>query len=108
MAKWFGQIGFSLVMETEPGIWEEQIIEKPYYGELLKCNRRWDSSGGINDNINFSNQISILSDPFASNNMGYIRYVTFNGTKWKVNSVDVEYPRLKFTLGGIYNEERSE
>ena len=36
MAKFFGNIGYAKTIETEPGVWEETIIEKPYYGDLVK------------------------------------------------------------------------
>ena len=34
MGKWFGKIGYAVTAETEPGIWEEQIVERDYYGDI--------------------------------------------------------------------------
>ena len=31
MAKFFGEIGFATQVQTEPGIWEDKIVEKQYY-----------------------------------------------------------------------------
>ena len=103
MAKWHGKVGYVATMETEPGIWEEVATEKEYYGELNRNTRALQNSNNINDDVNLSNEISIVADPFANQNFYSMRYVTFNGIKWKVTKVDVEYPRLILTVGGVYN-----
>lgn len=103
MAKWFGVVGFAETVETSPDIWEEQIIKRSYYGDLLRNTRRLQASDQLNDNINIANEISIVSDPYANQHFHAIRYVEFAGTKWKVSNVEVLYPRLKLTLGGVYN-----
>lgn len=104
MAKFCGEIGYIVTNETSPGVWVEEITERKYYGDLLRNSRNLQNSNGVNDNINISNEISIVSDPFAMTNFHSIRYVKFMGTKWKVLKVDVNYPRLILTLGGVYNE----
>lgn len=103
MAKWFGVVGFAETVETAPDIWTEQITKRSYYGDLLRNNRRLQASDQLNDNINIANEISIVSDPYANQHFHAIRYVEFAGTKWKVSNVEVLYPRLKLTLGGVYN-----
>ena len=105
MAKFYGKIGYANTVETKPGIWKEQIIEKEYYGDILRNIRRLDSAQQVNDNINVSNNISIIADPYAYDNFYSIRYVEFMGSKWKVTSVEVQYPRLLLTIGGLYNVE---
>lgn len=103
MAKYYGVIGYAATVQTEPGIYEEQIIETEYVGDVLRNTRRLREGSKINDDITISNQISIIADPYASNNFHAMRYVTFMGAKWKVSEVDVQYPRLILTLGGLYN-----
>lgn len=103
MAKWHGKIGYAQTVETSPGIWEEKIITKEYYGEVIRNTRKLQSTDKVNIDINVSNEISILSDPFANENFHSIRYITFMGTEWKVPSVDVQYPRLVLSIGDIYN-----
>lgn len=110
MAKWFGKIGYESTVE-EPinsGIWVETITEREYYGDIIRNTRRLQSTDSTNDNITISNQISILSDPFAINNFHSIRYATYMGVKWKVTSVDVQFPRLILELGGIYNGQQAQ
>ncbi len=103
MAKFYGNIGFSETVEIERGIWEEQTTEYPYYGELIRNRQKFQNSGGINDNINISNEISILADTHANQNFHAMRYVEFMGAKWKITDVEVAYPRLILTIGGVYN-----
>jgi hypothetical protein len=103
MAKFFGAIGYAETLETTPGVWEEQISEHDYYGDLIRNTRRLESSNELNDNINIANEISIVADPFALCNFHAMRYVVFMGTKWKISSIEVKYPRLILTLGGLYN-----
>lgn len=103
MAKYYGIIGFVIVTETKPGIWREQIIEREYFGDLIRNTRRLQATEHLNDDINISNEISIVADPFARENFHSMRYVEFMGTKWKVSSVEVQYPRLVLSVGGVYN-----
>lgn len=103
MAKFYGEIGYAITTETKPGVWEEQIVERTYSGELLRNTRRLQTGDQVNDDITISNEISIIADPFANENFHSMRYVQFMGTKWKVATVDVRYPRLILTIGGVYN-----
>ena len=104
MAKFCGVIGYAVTKETEPGIWEEQIVEVEYFGDVIRNTRRINAPGKVNDDISISNQISIIADPFANNNFHAMKYVIFMGAKWKVSEVTVEYPRLILSIGGLYNE----
>ena len=104
MAKFCGVIGYAVTKETEHGIWEEQIVEVEYFGDVIRNTRRINAPGKVNDDISISNQISIIADPFANNNFHAMKYVVFMGAKWKVSEVTVEYPRLILSIGGLYNE----
>lgn len=103
MAKFYGVIGYAVTEETEPGIYEERIVEKEHFGDVVRNARRLSNAAKVNDDITISNQISIVADPFANNNFHSMRYVSFMGSKWKVTEVEVQYPRLILTLGGVYN-----
>lgn len=103
MAKFYGKIGYANTVETKPGVYEEQIVERSYYGDLIRNTRRLQSADQVNDDINISNEISIVADPYATNNFHTMRYAVFMGTKWKISNIEVSYPRLILTLGGVYN-----
>ena len=103
MAKFYGKIGFDTTAETSPGVWRQTIVERTYRGDLNKTYSKWDGADKLNDDINITNNISIVADPFAFENFAHIRYVKFMGEKWKVTSIDVSYPRLTLSVGGLYN-----
>lgn len=103
MAKFYGEIGYANIVETEPGVWEEKIIKRNYYGDIIRNIRSLQTSDNVNDNINISNEISIVADPYANENFHSMRYVYFMGAKWKITSVEVKYPRLILSIGGLYN-----
>ena len=94
MARYHGYVGYAIDVEAYPGVWEEQISEHEYFGDVLK-NRI---------NIPISNSISIIADPFAFEHVYAMRYVTYLGKKWSILNVSIERPRLILTLGGLYNE----
>ena len=103
MAKFYGKIGYAITKETCPGVWEEIVEERPYFGELTRITRRLDGNDKINNDVNINHDISIVADPFAYENFHAIRYVEYLGAKWKVSSIEVKYPRLILSVGGIYN-----
>lgn len=105
MTKWFGVIGYAETVETTPGVWEEKIVEREYFGDVTRNTRRLQTTDQVNDNIDISNSISVLADPYAYQNFHAIRYAEFMGAKWKVSSIDVQHPRLNLSLGGVYNGE---
>ena len=58
MAKFYGEIGYSMTIKTSSGIWEETIEKKNYFGDVVRNSRSWQNSSNINDNLELSNQIS--------------------------------------------------
>ena len=106
--KYCDMIGFGIEAEVDPvnrpGIIKTSIIERKYKGDLMRVSRQFRQSGNLNDNVVFSNEISIVADPFAFENFSNIRYVVYMGSKWKISNVRVEYPRLVLTMGDMWNE----
>lgn len=104
MARYYGMVGFSAgSAETVPGVWDEVIVERPYYGDVVRNTRRLQSGEHLNDNVTVSNEISIVSDPYAMQNFHAMRYVAWMGTNWKVTSVEVQFPRLILSIGDEYH-----
>ena len=103
MAKYCGKIGYAVSKETSPGVWEEKITEREYYGELIKNTRKLANGENLNDDITVANDVSIVADPFAMEHFYQIRYAVLYSVKWKVSDVEVKSPRLILRLGGVYN-----
>lgn len=108
MAKFYGSIGFETTEETRPSTFTPVITERQYAGDVLKHYRRLENGDGVNDNINLQNELSILADPYAMNHFQDMRYIRWHGAYWKVTGVEVVYPRLQLTIGGVYNGQTAE
>lgn len=104
MAKFNGAIGYATSDEPVVGIHTQSVTEVIYCGNVMKNNRRTQTTDNVNDDITTSNIISIIADPFANMNFQSMVYAVFMGVKWKIVNVEVQYPRLLITLGGVYNE----
>ena len=107
MSRWYGTVGYIVTEETSPGVWEEIPIEYKYFGDLSRNHKRFESGDGLNDDITLQNEISIVVDPYALQNFQYIRYVEIMGSFWRVTAVDVQYPRLILSVGGVYNGKQT-
>lgn len=103
MTKWYGKIGYIESVEKTPGVWEDLITEREYFGDLNRNTRRLQTTDQVNDNVDISNEISIVADPYAMDNFIAMRYAEWLNVKWKIASVDVQYPRLNLSLGGVWN-----
>ena len=103
MGKFYGPIGFITQTETSPGIWEDDIVERSYRGDILKDYRRWQPKETKNDDLVISNKVSIVADQYAYENLSTIRYIEWQNIRWKVTEVEIQRPRLILTLGAVYN-----
>lgn len=101
--KFTGKLGYSITQETSPGIWEDKIVEKDITGDTLSSNYRFENPSDAILDINLQTKISVVIDTYIKDHFGYIKYVKFQGVAWNVKSVDMQYPRLILTLGGLYN-----
>lgn len=108
--KYYGAIGFVEFVDQDPidhpGVKIEKITERVYSGDVLRIiGHSQPASEKVTDDLKLNNQISVLLDPYALDNFANIRYVTFLNSKWEVSAVDVQYPRLVLSFGGLYHEQ---
>lgn len=103
MAKFCDVVGYAETRECRPGIWEEIITERQYYGDVLRNTRRLEGADTINGDVALNNRISIVADPYAYQHFLAIRYVKWMGVSWKVTNIEVQSPRLVLTIGGVYS-----
>lgn len=104
MAKFHGVVGYAAeTVETSPGVWQDQVIEYTYSGDVVRNSRQLRESDKVNDDLTVGNSISIVADAYARENFFAIRYVEWAGARWTVIDVTEERPRLLLRLGGVYN-----
>lgn len=107
MAKYHGKIGFAITQETSPGVWKETIVEKEYGGDINRIRRNWSVGNTVNEDLDISNEVSIVANPFARENAPFMKYITWMGQCWRITSISVDYPRMVLTIGGLYNGKKS-
>lgn len=104
MSKWAGVIGFAETVRGEDDISRTTIVEKRFTGDVLQNYRKWDDSDTINGDILVSNRISVIAKDYMLSHLQYMRYVTWQGAKWRISSISVAYPRVILSIGDLYNE----
>lgn len=104
MARFFGELGYGSNQEIKPGVWQDVIIERSYYGDVLRNTKQHaGSTASVNADISANLSISIMADAYAYDHFFNIRYCVWAGAYWVVTSADVERPRLIMRIGGVYN-----
>jgi len=108
MSRFYGPVGFSVEeVETSPGIYNPPMTERNYFGSVIKHNRQWEPSDGVNDDLNVTNQISIVADDYSYKHCSGIRYVKWMDAYWKVTSFEISPPRILLNLGGVWNGDKA-
>ena len=103
MARFFGRVGYGESVESAPGVWVDEIVERSYFGDVVRNTRNLREDENLNPDLSVQNSISIVADAYANDHFFAIRYVEWAGTLWTVSSVEVQSPRLLLKLGEVYN-----
>jgi hypothetical protein len=102
-----GTVGFATPTESTPGVWSDVIVERAYFGDVIRDARRLGAPSlvppEVAGTISLSNSFSIVGDAMAYESFKYIRYVNWLGQNWEVTDVEVRRPRLILTIGGLWN-----
>ena len=108
MSKYYGEIGVRVTSFNDAtGLTETTIKRINRSGDVGRRYRSLNTSDKIIDDVDVSNQITILADPFFMTHYSDIVYVTWHGVKWKAKTIEVQEPNLIIGIGGVYNEVSS-
>lgn len=107
MARFWGLVGIDKGESLVDGVFQNELEERSYYGDVLKDLISSSPGDKVNDDIRLQHRISIVADDFAIQNMGRIKYVEWAGSLWMVNSIEHQRPRLILSVGGVYNGKRA-
>lgn len=102
MSRFSGKLGFVMTRETEEGVWLEDVVEIPVKGTIRSLWVRNDNNASVNTDLRLTNEISILMDTKIKTHLETLKYVLWKSSKWEVQSIGVNYPRLTINLGGLY------
>lgn len=103
MNRFYGKVGYGVTVEIRPGVWEDQIHEFPYIGDVVRNSLKTREGQSVNNDLTVTNSISVVADAYANEHFFAIRYVEWAGAKWSVNEIEMQSPRLILRLGGVYN-----
>lgn len=107
MAKFYGAVGYGINEEVSPGVWDDVIKERMYFGDIERDTAKWREGGKINSDLDVANVIDILADAYAFEHYYAMRYVEWQGALWRITEVQEQRPRLTLRLGGVYNGPRA-
>lgn len=107
MARFHGTVGYGHSVQTKPGVWQDVITEKSYFGDVTRNSRQLREGEKLNNDLTVQNSIEIVADAYANEHFFAIRFVEWAGTLWLVEDVTVQSPRLLLRLGGVYNGPRA-
>lgn len=100
--RWAGKIGYATLTEVKPGTWEDVITEVDALGELKQSTEPLDSADSILPRYRTTTSVSVLSDGKRIPDAG-LRYITWQGTNWQINTVSRQWPRIVIYIGGEYH-----
>jgi hypothetical protein len=103
MARFHGNVGYGISVQTTPGVFSPSIIEREYFGETIEESRQLQQGDQVNPNLTINNRISIVADDFATEHLQAIRYVILYGAYWRVTGCKIQRPRIILSVGGPYN-----
>lgn len=103
MAKFYGEIGYGESVEKASGVWVDEIVERKYFGDVIRNTRKLTEGESVNNDISVNNSIEIVADAYANEHFFAMRYIRWQGALWTVSDVEVRRPRLLLRLGGVYN-----
>lgn len=109
MNRFFGKVGYAERVQVRPGRWEDKIIEREFFGELVQKRYRNQSvPDQVHDDIRLNTDVEIIADAYLLENFSKIKYVCYGGGRWMVTGIEVDHPRIRLTLGGLYNGPAAE
>lgn len=104
MARFYDKVGYAIQTEVRPSVWEDQVVERLYFGETDQLGFRYQTPPDqISNNLRLDLQFDIMADPFAIEHYSCMKYIVYDKTRWEITSVVCEYPRIHIKVGGIYH-----
>lgn len=102
--RYFDKFGYTTgSVETEPGVWEDVIVEHEHIGTVENRTEAYTVAGSVLPQYRTTTAVSVLSDGTLKENYTDLRYVTLKGQRWTIGSIVEEFPRLTIYIGEVYH-----
>jgi hypothetical protein len=104
MAKFSGKIGFGFEREVSRGVYDLEIVERRYFGEVERDIVERVAGQTVLGESKTGNSFNIVADGYARLNFWDMKYVFWNGRYWDIRQVELlQRPRMRVRIGGVYN-----
>lgn len=101
--RFHGAVGYMRPELVRPGVYEEKIIERTYFGDIVQNLVKASEGEHLHLNLRHQSIVSVVADAFLYEHYGAIRYVRWKGATWAVTNVDISKPpRIELRLGVLY------
>lgn len=102
--RYSGTIGIKAApVETSPGIWSEPVAIHNIFGQIRLKGTRWTQGELSQDKVRANHIVSIIGPESLVNDFSEALWITWQGIKWTVTTVEYARPRINLTLGAPYN-----
>ena len=102
MAKFSGRIGFGFEREVSRGVYDLEIVERRYFGEVERDILERVAGQTVLGESKTGNSFNIVADGYARLNFWDMKYVFWNGMYWDIRQVELlSRPRMRVRIGGV-------
>jgi hypothetical protein len=103
MARYWGVIGINRgPVQTSPGILTPKIEEVQVSGEMRQERLNWPQAG-MREGLSARHVLSVITPEDSDIDFTEAVYISWQGRKWSVTSIQYKRPRVELSLGGIYS-----
>ena len=78
MTRFHGLVGYGETIKIRPGVFEDKIVERPYFGDVKRIARKLQVGEKIVGDIKVQNSISVMADAYAIDHFFNIRFKIAN------------------------------
>ena len=101
--RYSGVLGIVQQTEVRPGIWEETVTEVPVLGTVRQRTEGLESADRVLPSLGTNTSISVPARGVGPQDNSMIRYITYKGIRWQIQSIVDEPPRIVIYIGEKYN-----
>lgn len=103
MTRYAGLVTYITQVETVPGVWTDSVNSNFMRGDVLRLGASVQNGDKVNNDVTLNHRVSLVADEYALGNYHDIKYIEIDGREWRVDSIEVQHPRIIVTLGGLWN-----
>ncbi len=101
--RYSGKLGVSEQKEVSPGVWEEEITERDFLGTVTSRSEAVEQGDMILPTYRVTTTVSGLARGLGQMDNSNLRYLTYAGRRWVIQTDQSKYPKLLLYIGEEYH-----